>query len=980
MPVMPSGLINASLRSKILWVVFGGVLVTVLCSAVLIAQTRQSMAEQALRSQHVVAQTYATMVEQYLAASKQGLELLATRPAIRAPIDRSAIVPALHGVPEDGALPQREAARSLLEAMPRFGSVSLLTDSYDVVLMEPFFVQTSLPVGNLGQRDFYRVARTTGQTAWGGVIVAAASDGPVPLVVLATGVKDADGTVTSVLGAGLDLQVLATVASRVQLGDSANLMLFDARGVPVVYPDPSRILAGQPLVEYPPIQRALAGTLGTLEYHNPLTGEDELGAVVRLGDVGWYAVVSQTKSAAFASLDRLGFILSGIVGLAVMLLLAGGLVLARSISRAVGQVERAARGIAAGDLDQHVTIATNDELGRMATAFGEMIRYQQDVAAIADAVAAGDLTIDVRPLSDRDRFGIALHGMVSALQVQVAERERAEAALRESERHARQVIETAHEGVWIGDRELRTTFINARLAEMLGATPDELIGRQLHSFVADQSLLDPTTNAVAPLDEPVRYDVELRRRDGTQCWVLVSMSPLPGPDGARVGTLAMVTDITDRKQSEEALRVLDRAMAATSTAVAISDVRLPTHPVVYVNPAFERLTGYTADEIVGRRLDVLSGPDTDVGTYKELTAAFTAERNALLTSISYRKDGTTFWSELALAPVRAADGQASHYVWLLTDISARKQAESQAEALARSEKLRALGQLASGVAHDLNQSLMLIASYGDLARRALDQATLDRGELREMFTVVTQAALDGGDTVKRLLQFARAPIDAPTTAIDLTALAREVAQLTAPRWRDAAQPEGRPIKLELETSGHPVVLGSAAPLRDALMNLVSNAIDALPNGGSIQVRVLDAAEQAVLEVQSRIFEPFFTTKGEKGTGLGLPTLFGLVERLNGQVQVQSSPGVGTTFTLRFPLAEAPAPMPTSATTTRQPAEQQRLRILAVDDEPALTKAVVRLLRPRGHIVKTASSGEEALECLAAEPYDLVLSDVGWAMA
>jgi CheY-like chemotaxis protein len=283
---------------------------------------------------------------------------------------------------------------------------------------------------------------------------------------------------------------------------------------------------------------------------------------------------------------------------------------------------------------------------------------------------------------------------------------------------------------------------------------------------------------------------------------------------------------------------------------------------------------------------------------------------------------------------------------------------------------------------------MLIASYGDLAKRALDEETPNRDEMREMFTVIGQAALDGGQTLKRLLQFTRAPMNDTATALDLTLLAREVAQLTAPRWRDAAQAEGRPIKLDVETNGHPIVLGSAAALRDAIMNLLLNATDALPQGGTIKLRVFQADQNAVLEVvddgvgmapdvQSRVFEPFFTTKADKGTGLGLASVFGLVERLGGQIGVDSVLGRGTTFRLSFPLQLA---MPAAVSEVRPPvepgSEPRQLRILAVDDEPALTKAVVRLLRPRGHVVMTASCGEEALERLAQSPFDVVLSDVG----
>ena len=149
------------------------------------------------------------------------------------------------------------------------------------------------------------------------------------------------------------------------------------------------------------------------------------------------------------------------------------------------------------------------------------------------------------------------------------------------------------------------------------------------------------------------------------------------------------------------------------------------------------------------------------------------------------------------------------------DITERKQAEQQREAMAQSEKLRALGQMASGIAHDLNQSLMLVASYSDLARQALVQDPPNLAELEDLLTTTTQAALDGGETVKRLLLFTRAAPEQDSQPVDLSSVVRDAAQLTAPRWRDAAQAEGRPISLHVEAEGHPTIQGSPAQLARA---------------------------------------------------------------------------------------------------------------------------------------------------------------------
>ena len=255
-----------------------------------------------------------------------------------------------------------------------------------------------------------------------------------------------------------------------------------------------------------------------------------------------------------------------------------------------------------------------------------------------------------------------------------------------------------------------------------------------------------------------------------------------------------------------------------------------------------------------------------------------------------------------------------------------------------------------------------------------------------MLTTTTQAALDGGETVKRLLLFTRAAPEQDGKRVDLSSVVREAAQLTAPRWRDAAQAEGRPISLHVEAEGHPTIQGSPARLRELMTNLIFNAVDALPTGGTIRLRVVAEDGQGIVEVadsgvgmsaevQERVFEPFFTTKGEGGTGLGLAMVFGIVEQHGGHIEVRSAPGDGTTFRITFPLVEASAEAePSIAPAQLEP--PRPLRVLTVDDEPMMTKAVVRMLKPSGHVVSVAASGEEALEKLIEQTFDVVVSDMG----
>ncbi len=340
----------------------------------------------------------------------------------------------------------------------------------------------------------------------------------------------------------------------------------------------------------------------------------------------------------------------------------------------------------------------------------------------------------------------------------------------------------------------------------------------------------------------------------------------------------------------------------------------------------------------------------------------------------------------------AALERARLYRAALEEIAERQRAESALRAAERqairAEKLRAVGQLASGIAHDLNQSLALITGYGELIGRALEQPTPDLDAVREMSRVVADAAHDGGETLKRLLAFARPAVPGAQALVDAGALLREVAQLTAPRWRDGSEAEGRHISLlvEEETAGDGLyVTGQSSALREALTNLVFNAVDALPRGGTIrlvvgrkgddvEIVVADTGTGMKPEVQARIFEPFFTTKGERGTGLGLAQVFGIVEQHGGRIDVESAPRRGTTIRILLPRAR---PSESDALAGGGAAVTERsCRVLVVDDEPALAHMAALMLAGGGHQVQTAASAEEALAQMEDGAYDAVVTDLG----
>jgi PAS domain S-box-containing protein len=407
---------------------------------------------------------------------------------------------------------------------------------------------------------------------------------------------------------------------------------------------------------------------------------------------------------------------------------------------------------------------------------------------------------------------------------------------------------------------------------------------------------------------------------------------------------------------------------------------------VFVSHAFVELVGVPdASQVIGEAVErFIHADDRGLVRDRELRRQGGGSAPPVYEFRLIRADGTSVPVETS-ATIISHDG-APAVLAILRDLRSRKEAERQREAFERAEKLRALGQMASGVAHDLNQSLGLVAGYSELARLALSGGSPDLARAREMLGVVGQAAVDGGETVRDLLVFARPTLEGPTAPVRLDLLLWDVMRLTAPRWRDAAQAEGRPIRIDVDAAEDAIVDGLATALRQAVTNLVLNAVDAMPDGGTIRLAahrrgevvemvVADTGAGMPPEVEARVFEPFFTTKEERGTGLGLAQVHGIATAHRAAVAVESQVGRGTTFRLTFPAA-APAEAPThgEGAGSRGPARGQR--VLIVDDEPRLSQMASLMLEGEGHAVVTATSAEEALGRLGEDAYDVLVSDLG----
>jgi two-component system, cell cycle sensor histidine kinase and response regulator CckA len=347
---------------------------------------------------------------------------------------------------------------------------------------------------------------------------------------------------------------------------------------------------------------------------------------------------------------------------------------------------------------------------------------------------------------------------------------------------------------------------------------------------------------------------------------------------------------------------------------------------------------------------------------------------------------------LHFVPVRLGDAGAGRLPVVVMGEVLREPASWALDQTKR-RRMEMLGQMAMGIAHDFNNLLTSILGHVELLK-----AVLAEGEHAEHLRPMERAALDGAALVRKIQRYIRHEKEERFALVNLATIVEETAALTRPYWQNEPRRIGIDITLQREVEQVPPVRGSEPELREVLVNLVLNAVQAMPEGGTLTLRAFGDQQAVYVEVEDtgvgmpesvrqRIFEPLFTTKGESGTGMGLTVSYGIVEEHDGRIDVRSRPGHGTCFTLRFPTADTSPAHP--ADDGDAPAEEcadepgdapRSLRLLVVDDEPMVRTVTAKLLRMRGHEVTEAGGGHDALHivssCSDGPPFDLIVTDLG----
>ena len=425
--------------------------------------------------------------------------------------------------------------------------------------------------------------------------------------------------------------------------------------------------------------------------------------------------------------------------------------------------------------------------------------------------------------------------------------------------------------------------------------------------------------------------------------------------------------------------------------------------IVFINPAAADILGIDARAAIGKRIgqvvyhlatDGTRLPDEDSPILAPLKDG---KAHQASDQIFGRADGAYVPVDYVTTPMIERD-ELTGVVVSFNDITTRHRSEAALQKshrmleetlvqlkttqqqMLQQERLRAMGQMASGIAHDFNNSLSPIVGFAELLKRHPD---LPQETTKTYAELITTAALDAASVIKRLRELYRERDESAIDgAVDIERCINEVVALTQPRWKNQALGDGIVIRVDTRVATVPLIAGDAPGIREMLANLIFNAVDAMPEGGTITVRARAEGSDVVLEVadtgtgmtdevRQRCLEPFFSTKGKHGTGLGLSLVHSTIERHGGTLTIATELGRGSTFIVRLPSQDKVGAVGSPA---EPPAASRALRVLLVDDDPLVRKSVVAQLESQGHAVVTAPNGREGLERFTVGRFDLVVTD------
>ncbi len=561
----------------------------------------------------------------------------------------------------------------------------------------------------------------------------------------------------------------------------------------------------------------------------------------------------------------------------------------------------------------------------------------------------------------------------SALNTAVTSLASAHRGLEESEEKYRRLVEDSPNAIVV-ERGGKIVLVNRAATQLFAFDPTR--GAKDHSllqFVAPEH----AQLAQQLIRELYSHEIRISPRESQllrpdRSIVDVEVAASSFSSGGIHSVQFVLGDITQRKRDQAENARLIRAIEQVEESIVVTDLQAN---IVYVNPAFERITGYTREEVLGKNPRVLKSGHHSGEFYAAIWAALTAGESWNGRFVNRAKNGRLFTEEVTISPVANRRGEIVNYVAVKRDVTLETELQEQ---LQQSQKMDAIGRLAGGVAHDFNNMLMVIVSYADLIESSLPA----EDPLHQYIRHILSAAQRSSALTKQLLAFSRKQVLEPQI-LNCNVIVSETISMIR---RIISERIDLRCNLAADLWN---VKADSDQIAQVILNLCVNARDAMPNGGSlvlatrnlpvdagfVEISVSDTGVGISLEVQGKLFEPFFTTKERgKGTGLGLATVYGIIQQSGGSIRVDSSPGHGAAFTIQLPRSIETAALPDSP--IQKLSHAGRNLILLVEDEDALREALAAHLRDQGYRVLAAIDGIAAVEILDQNPdVSILISDL-----